>query len=41
MLSKSKGDYAYSILDFAGEISDAAKAAFSEIDGVIRVRFIG
>ena len=41
MLSKSKGDYAYSILDFAGDISDSAKAAFNEVDGVIRVRFIG
>ena len=41
MLSKSKGDYAYSILDFAGDISDSAKAAFAEVDGVIRVRFIG
>lgn len=41
MLSKSKGDYAYSILDFAGELSDSAKAAFSAVEGVIRVRFIG
>ncbi|MBQ1554219.1 MAG: phosphoglycerate dehydrogenase, partial [Clostridia bacterium] len=41
MLSKSKGDYAYSILDFAGDITDAAKEAFNAVDGVIRVRFIG
>ena len=41
MLSKSKGDYAYSILDFAGDISDAAKDAFNEVEGVIRVRFLG
>lgn len=41
MLSKSKGDYAYSILDFAGELSDSAKSAFSAVEGVIRVRFIG
>ncbi len=41
MLSKSKGDYAYSILDFAGDISDSAKASFNDIEGVIRVRFIG
>ena len=41
MLSKSKGEYAYSILDFAGDISDSAKEAFGKVDGVIRVRFIG
>lgn len=41
LLSKSKGDYAYSIIDFAGDLSDSAKAALNEVEGVIRVRFLG
>jgi Phosphoglycerate dehydrogenase and related dehydrogenases len=43
MLSKSKGEYAYSVLDFNydGELSDKAKELIRTIDGVIRVRFIG
>lgn len=41
LLSKSKGDYAYSIVDFAGELSDKAKELIETIDGVIKVRYIG
>ena len=41
MLSKSKGDYAYSIVDVSGELSDSAKTLIETIDDVIRVRFIG
>lgn len=41
LLSKSKGDYAYSIVDFAGELSDRAKELIETIDGVIKVRYIG
>ena len=38
MLSKSRGDYAYTILDVLGDV-DADKV--SAVDGVIRVRVIG
>ncbi|WP_294386585.1 3-phosphoglycerate dehydrogenase family protein [uncultured Ruminococcus sp.] len=39
MLSKSRGDYAYAIIDVAGGTPDNA-AAIAAIDGVIRVRAI-
>lgn len=39
MLSKSRGDYAYAIIDVAGGTPDNA-AAITAIDGVIRVRAI-
>ena len=38
MLSKSRGDYAYTIIDVVGDV-DADKV--SSVDGVIRVRVIG
>lgn len=41
LLSKSKGDYAYSIVDFAGNLSDSAKTSLNEVEGVIKVRYIG
>ena len=43
MLSKSKGEYAYSVLDFNydGELSEKAKELIRTIDGVIKVRFFG
>ena len=40
MSSKSKKDYAYSMLDAANDVTDAAVDAIKAIDGVIRVRVI-
>lgn len=40
MMNKSKKDYAYSILDIDGDVSDSIKAEMEAIDGVIRVRII-
>ena len=40
MVNKSKGDNAYTILDIAGEISDAVVAKLSAVDGIMRVRVI-
>ncbi len=40
MDSKSKKDYAYTILDVANDVDDSAKAKIASIDGVIRVRVI-
>ena len=39
MLNKSRGDYAYTMLDVANA-DDAIVAKISEIEGVIRVRVI-
>ena len=39
MLSKNKGDFAYSILDVDGA-ADSVKAAIEAIDGVVKVRII-
>ena len=40
MDSKSKKDYAYTILDVANDVDDSAKAKIASVDGVIRVRVI-
>ena len=40
MLNKSKGGFAYTIIDVAGNISDSTKSALEKIDGVIKVRVI-
>ncbi len=40
MDSKSRKEYAYTILDAAGDVTEAAKAKIAAIDGVIRVRVI-
>lgn len=40
MDSKSKKDYAYTILDVANDVDESAKAKIAAIDGVIRVRVI-
>jgi len=37
MLNKSKGDYAYTLIDVSGDITDAIKDELKEIDGVIKV----
>jgi len=40
MDSKSKKEYAYTILDVANDVDESAKAKIASIDGVIRVRVI-
>jgi len=40
MLSKSRGEYAYTVIDFAGDLSDAGLEAMKNIEGVIRIRVI-
>lgn len=37
MLNKSKGDYAYTLIDVAGDITDKIKADAEKIDGVIKI----
>ncbi|MGN0632136.1 MAG: phosphoglycerate dehydrogenase [Ruminococcus sp.] len=41
MVNASRGDYAYTMLDLIGEVSDAMVDALHKIDGIIRVRVIG
>jgi len=40
MINKSKGDYAYTMLDCASDITDEAQKVLSAVEGVIRVRVI-
>ncbi len=40
MLNKSKGNYAYTLLDVEGPVSEAAVEKLQSMDGVIRVRII-
>lgn len=40
MLSKSKKDYAYTVIDYAGDLSDATVEAIKTIEGVIRIRIL-
>ena len=40
MISKSKGDWAYSMLDVSVEITDAIVAELNAIEGVVKVRVI-
>ena len=40
MMNKSKGDYAYTMLDVAAPVTDDQVKALEKIDGVIRVRVI-
>ena len=40
MLNKSRGDYAYTMLDVAAANDDAIIAELEAIDGVIRVRIV-
>ena len=40
MINKSKGDYAYTMLDCASEISAPAENVIAAIEGIIRVRVI-
>ena len=40
MMNKSKGDNAYTVLDVAGDVSDAVKTKLCAVEGVYRVRVI-
>jgi len=40
LLSRSKGDYAYTVMDFAGDLTDEGKAKIEAVEGVIRARVI-
>ena len=40
MTDKSRGDYAYCLLDLGSELDDDAVAKLSSIDGIYRVRTI-
>lgn len=40
MLNKSKKDYAYTILDVTGDVTDAVVSMLNSIDSVVRVRVI-
>lgn len=40
MSNKSRGDYAYSMLDICGKANEAVVAALEAIDGVIKVRVV-
>ena len=40
MISKSKGDWAYSMLDVSEAVSAELVAQLEAIDGVVRVRII-
>ncbi len=41
LLSRSKGDYAYTVMDYAGDISADGLAKIQAVEGVIRARIIG
>ncbi len=40
MYNKSRGDYAYSVLDVSAKVDDATKAAIEGIGGVLKVRVL-
>ena len=40
IISKSKKDYAYTMLDVVGDVSDATLQHLYEVEGIIRVRVI-
>lgn len=40
MVSKSKGDWAYTILDVESEVNDTSKAEIASVEGVVKVRVI-
>ena len=40
MVDKSRGEYAYSLIDIDDEIDDATIEKLKEVEGVIRVRVI-
>ncbi|MDO4538557.1 MAG: 3-phosphoglycerate dehydrogenase family protein [Coriobacteriales bacterium] len=40
MTDKSRGDYAYSLLDLSGELSDETLASLEKVNGIYRIRAI-
>ncbi|MGN0495497.1 MAG: phosphoglycerate dehydrogenase [Lachnospiraceae bacterium] len=40
MVSKSRGDWAYTILDVESDVDDTSKAALEAVEGVVKVRVI-
>lgn len=40
MVSKSRGDWAYTILDVESDVNDASKAELEAVEGVVKVRVI-
>lgn len=40
MINKSRGDYAYTMIDVENEITDAGIARISDIEGILRVRVL-
>ena len=40
MINKSRGDYAYTVLDIEGDVSETAARKLNEIDGVLKVRIL-
>lgn len=40
MVNASKKDYAYTMLDIAGDVTDAVADKMSSVDGIIKVRVI-
>ena len=40
MVSKSRGDWAYTILDVESEVDDRSKSELENVDGVVKVRVI-
>ena len=40
MANKSRGDYAYSLLDVSTAVSDDVVSKLNAIDGVIKVRIV-
>jgi len=40
IISKSKKDFAYTVLDVVGDVSDATLQHLYEVEGIIRVRVI-
>ena len=40
MINKSRGDYAYSMLDVAGDVSHADIASLKNNENIIRIRVI-
>jgi len=40
MVNKSKGDYAYTVLDVEAAINDEVAAKLSTIKGVLKVRIV-
>lgn len=40
MMNRSKGDYAYTLLDFGSQITESTTTALKKLEGILRVRII-